>query len=437
MDTNNQQKAKAAATGDRASLNNGSLLGIEQNIKGTSAEIIQASSTNGSDLDVLADLATMGDRVPLTNGSDPESKENQEGTSAKIIKDSSTDGFDPESETKTDVNDKQNQQGTSAEASQTNGSDHKSEKKTEFDDKQNQHGTRSAETILEQQSVIPSESRGTGHGQGQELSETATVTFSDSGSKLTGHGREEETSDTVAVTLSDSERTKDVQGPEQSNTDADCDYTRENCDGKDENYGGLRMPIREETELFDSLLEILKDPTTTPESLFFKEGDSKDVQTLKDRYKEETNNWKSMESQIYDRRISDILEMYENIYTTFKQELKSKQNTTENTGGGIEVDTELDAKNVQNYLKHMSTHLSDDAFECADTIHALFFSEEHGEIDDVELLTIEYTKQYNQLKKLYIEMKDKQISDIIQRYTRAFHIEEERVKVEQRERPKS
>ena len=118
MDTNNQQKAKAAAMGDRGSSNKGFLPEIEKNMNGTSAEIIQALSTNRSNLDVLADLAAMGDRAPFTNGSaDPKSKENQEGTTAKIIKDSSTNGSNPKSKTKTDINDKQNQQGTSTEAS--------------------------------------------------------------------------------------------------------------------------------------------------------------------------------------------------------------------------------------------------------------------------------------------------------------------------------
>ena len=69
------------------------------------------------------------------------------------------------------------------------------------------------------------------------------------------------------------------------------------------------MPITEEIELFDSLLEILKDPATTPESLFFKEGDSKDVQTIKEQYKAKANNWISMESQIYNCCNSEILEI--------------------------------------------------------------------------------------------------------------------------------
>ena len=87
--------------------------------------------------------------------------------------------------------------------------------------------------------------------------------------------------------------------------------------------------------------------------------------------------------------------MYEEIYKRSKQELKSKQNTTgknKNTGNGIKINTELDTKNVQNFLQHKFMYLSDNAFTCADTIHALFFSEEHREIDHVERLRLEYTK---------------------------------------------
>ena len=162
-----------------------------------------------------------------------------------------------------------------------------------------------------------------------------------------------------------------------------------------------------------------------PEEKSCKEGDSKDIQTLKELNKEKTNNWKSVESQIHDHCITDILERHEKIYKTFKQKLKSKQNTignNKNMGNSIKINTELDAKNLQNDLKHMSMHLSDDALECAYTIHALLFSEDHKEFDNVEHLSIKYIKQYTQLKKLSTKTKDQQISDINQRYTCAYEL---------------